>query len=129
MAVLPTKDTPIERCEQKSLHTQAMLSKFANVPALQGLGAILAAATNALLAREAELQARIKALILLRVEVAWCDRLSDQIVRDGLKRAQIADGEVGGRITTTLFPNGSTPIIKPVGSTQVDEMVTLERSL
>ncbi len=125
MAVLPTINTPLARCEEKSLHTQAMLSRFADVPALNGLGTLLATATNTLLARQAELQQKTKALILLRVEVTWCDRSSDQLVRAGIKRAEIADGKPGGRITTTLFPNGSTPIIKPVGTTQVNEMVAL----
>ncbi len=125
MAVLPTMNTPIARCEEKSLHTQAMLSRFADVPALNGLGTLLATATNTLLARQAELQQKTKTLILLRVEVTWCDRSADQLVRAGIKRAEIADGKPGGRITTTLFPNGSTPIIKPVGTTQVNEMVAL----
>lgn len=126
MAVLPTMRTPIERCEEKSLHTQAMLSKFSDVTALMGLDTILASATNTLLARQSELVAKRKALILLRVEVAMCDRVSDKVVRACQKRAEIEDGKAGGRITTTLFPNGSTPIIKPVGSTQVDEMRQLE---
>ncbi|MBK9262649.1 MAG: hypothetical protein IPM54_22945 [Polyangiaceae bacterium] len=126
MAALPTMRTPIERCEEKSLHTQGMLSKFSDVPALVGLETILAKATNGLLAKQLELIAKRKALIVLRIEVAICDRISDQVVRACLKRAQIEDGEAGGRIATTLFPNGSTPIIKPVGSTQVDEMRQLE---
>jgi hypothetical protein len=126
MAVLPTMRTPVERCEEKSLHTQAMLAKFSDVQALAGLGTILVNATSALLARQSELHAKRKALILLRVEVAICDRISDQVIRACLKRAEIEDGKAGGRIVTTLFPNGSTPIIKPVGSTQVDEMRQLE---
>ncbi len=126
MSVLPNAKTPIDRCEHKSLHTRTMLDKFKDVPALNGLAAKLGEATNLLLVRHNAYNEKVKALIVLRVEVKFTDMLSDQVVRLALKRAEIEDGKAGGKITTLLFPNGSTPIIKPVGGTQVHEMRRLE---
>jgi hypothetical protein len=42
------------------------------------------------------------------------------------RAAEMADGKVGGPIASKLFPNGITPIIKPIGATQVQEMHDLE---
>ncbi|MRG94457.1 hypothetical protein [Polyangium spumosum] len=126
MSVLPNAKTPTARCELKSLYTRTMLEKFADVPALNGLAGKLEGATSALLAREGAYQQKIKELIVVRVEVQFTNRLADQVVRLALKRAEIEDGRPGGRIVTVLFPNGSTPIIKPVGGRQVKEMRALE---
>ncbi|MDC3960077.1 hypothetical protein [Polyangium jinanense] len=126
MSVLPNAKTPIDKCEHKSLHTRTMLTKFQDVPALDGLAAKLEAATSLLLATQDAYNARVKALIVVRVEVKFTDLLADRAVRLSLKRAEIEDGKPGGKIVSMLFPSGSTPIIKPVGSTQVQEMRALE---
>jgi len=126
MSALPTRKTTIDRCEQKSLHTQTMLRKFSAVATLNGLADKLEAATNNLLLRQEDQRGKLKQLIVLRVEVKYVDFISDRAVRLALKRAEIADGEGGGRVTATLFPDGTTPIIKPVGGTQVVEMRALE---
>lgn len=126
MGSVPTMRTPIERCEERSLHTQGMLTRFNDVAALRELKIILGGATTILLQKQADLAEKRKALITLRIDVSMCDRASDQLVRACLKRSEIADGKPDGRWTTTLFPNGSTPIIKPVGSVQVEEMRKLE---
>jgi hypothetical protein len=126
MAVLPTAKTPIERCEHKSLHTRTMLRKFAHVAALNGLADKLEEATNHLLARQTAYHEKVKQLIVVRVEVQYTDLISDQAVRVALKVAEIADGKPGGRLAAALFPGGTTPIIKPVGGTQIREMRALE---
>ncbi|TKD09386.1 hypothetical protein [Polyangium fumosum] len=126
MSVLPNAKTPIDRCEHKSLHTRTMLAKFQDVPALNGLAAKLETATKLLLATQDAYDAKVKALIVLRVEVKFTDLLADRAIRIALKRAEIEDGKAGGKIVSMLFPSGSTPIIKPVGGTQVQEMRALE---
>lgn len=135
MSVLPTNKTTIERCEQKSVHTQTMIRKFSSVVALNGLADKLETGTTNLLAKHEDYRAKIKQLIVLRVEVKYTDYISDHAVRLGLKRAEIADADAGAaagaegsgaRIVKTLFPDGITPIIKPVGGTQVVEMRALE---
>jgi len=126
MSVLPNAKTPVDRCEDKSLYTCSMLRKFNDVTALDGLADKLENATDTLLAKQAAYRAKVKALIVLRVNLKFADRFADQTIRLCLKRAEIADGKAGGRVSTTLFPNGSTPIIKPVGDTQIKEMRALE---
>src|SRR5262245_47026081 len=126
MSVLPNMKSTTERCEHKSLYSCTMLRKFNDVAALDGLADKLEDATKKLLAKQAAYQGKTRALVTIRVEVKFADRLSDQAIRLSLKRAEIEDGKPGGRIATTLFPNGSTPIIKPVGDTQIKEMRALE---
>jgi hypothetical protein len=126
MGTTATMRTPIERCEEKSLHTQGMLARFNDVAPLRELGPILSGATTILLDKQAELVVKRKALISLRIDVIMCDRAADQLIRVCLKRTEIEDGKPDGRWVMTLFPNGSTPIIKPVGSVQVEEMRKLE---
>ncbi len=126
MAINPTMRTPIERCEEKSLHTQGVLARFNNVAALQGLATILELATGNMLQKQAELASKRKALIGLRIDVLMCDRDSDQLIRMCVKRVQLKDGEPDGRLEKTLYPDGSTPIIKPVGTLQITEMRKLE---
>ncbi|EYF06421.1 hypothetical protein [Chondromyces apiculatus] len=123
---VPVMNTTVDRCELKSLHTCTMIHKFDQVPALTGLAASLEAATTNLLARQTAYTAKTKALIKLRVEVRYTDLIADQGVRMSLRMAEIADGKPGGRVAKTLFPNGTTPIIRPIGGTQVKEMRGLE---
>jgi hypothetical protein len=118
--------TPIPQCEHMSLHARTMLGKFSSVTALDGLAGKLDAATVNLLTRQAAYDANVKALIVARAEVKYVDVVADKEVRMGLRVAELEDGEPGGRVSTALFPNGTTPIIKPVGSTQVKEMRALE---
>lgn len=126
MSVLPTSKTPIDRCEEKSLYTRTMLRKFKDVAALDGLADKLEDSTNLLLSRQNAYHEKVRALIVLRVEVKYTDLLSDRGVRVALKRAEIEDGKPGGRVVTVLFPGGTTPIMKPVGGAQVKEMRALE---
>jgi hypothetical protein len=126
MSSQPTIKTPVDRCEYMSLHTCAMLRKFKSVAALDGLADKLEDATSNMLKKHDIYREKVKALVVLRVEVRYIDLESDNVVRMRLKQAEIADGKPGGRVVATLFPNGSTPIIKPVGATQVKEMRALE---
>ncbi|UQA55970.1 hypothetical protein [Polyangium aurulentum] len=126
MSVTPTSKTPIGRCEEKSLFTRTMLRKFKDVTPLDGLADKLEDATDQLLARQAAYHEKVKALIVLRVEVKYVDLLSDRGVRVALKRAEIEDGKPGGRLVSVLFPSGTTPIMKPIGDAQVKEMRALE---
>lgn len=126
MAMSPTMKTPVEQCEHKSLYRAMMLGKFSSIPALDGAGIKLGAATENLLAKQAAYNAKVKALIVARVELKYVDLMADKGVRMGLRVAEIEDGAPGGRVASVLFPNGTTPIIRPVGGTQVKEMRALE---
>lgn len=126
MAMSPTTKTPVEQCEHKSLYMATMLGKFSSIPALDGAGIKLGAATENLLAKQAAYNTKVKALIVARVDLKYVDLTADKGVRMGLRVAELEDGAPGGRVASVLFPNGTTPIIRPVGGTQVKEMRALE---
>lgn len=126
MSILCNAKTPIVRCELKSLYMRTMIGKFPEVDDLKGLDTKLELATTTLLERDGIYREKIKSLVVIRVEIKFTDRLADQAIRAAIRRAQIADGKAGGLIASTLFPGGSTPVIRPVGGTQVKEMRALE---
>lgn len=76
-------------------------------------------------AEAAYLQA-VKAIIFARVDVKYADYAADNGVRMAKRGAEMADGKPSGPIASALMPGGVTPIIKPVGATQVNEMRDLE---
>lgn len=61
-----------------------------------------------------------------RTGIKYADHVSDKVVRGVQRQAEIADDKKNGKIGTALFPGGVTPIIRPVGNTQVIEMRALE---
>lgn len=125
----PTLKTPVTRCISLGLFSQAMLAKFPGNPVLVGLSATMGAATTALAVAQAEYAQSVLALIPLRVAVKFADHVADKVVRDVERAAVSADGAKGGRLAGAAFPHGVTPIVRPVGQTQCDEMRALEGRL
>lgn len=123
---MPNAKTPIKKCEHLSLHAQTMLKKFSSVAALGGLADKLGEATAALVTAQSAYAAAVTTLVVLRVEVKYADFTADEGVRMAIRVADLADGKAGGRISSHLFPGGVTPIIKPVGDTQIVAMRALE---
>jgi hypothetical protein len=127
---VPNAKTPITRCETAAKYAVAALRRY---PALFGtptdatakLGALadsLENGTTALLGSQAAYRAGVIDLIPRRVEVRLVDLKSDDVVRS----AQRAAEEVGPGLASDVFPGGVTPIVKPVGQTEVDAMRALE---
>ena len=123
---LPNAKTPIARCEHLSLYTQRMLQKFPNEAGLAGLDVSLGAATQALMGAQGAYRDAVKALIFIRVDVKFADFDGDRGLRTGYRVAEIADGGVKGRIVGHIYPNGSSPITRLVGQSQVEEMKNVE---
>ena len=123
---LPASKTPIARCVQLAFYSGQMLSKFPHRPALSQLAARMDTAGSLLDEVQAKYVASIKTIIRARVDVRFADWSSDNVIRMAQRAAEIADGKVGGAITSRLYPNGITPIIRPIGATQVLEMRDLE---
>lgn len=127
---LPHRTTPIARCEVLSLYTQGALRTYPtvietapDVPArLESLAQSLEAATSALLTAQAEYRNAVLALIPLRFGVRLIDLKADNIVRSVKRAAE----DAGKDVAAAIFPNGTTPIVRPVGSTQVDALRALE---
>jgi hypothetical protein len=106
-----------------------MLGNFPQNPTLTSLAATLEAATAALASAQNDYVAAVMALIARRVAVRFADFASDRVVRSVQRQAENADDKKNGKIASALFPNGVTPIVRPVGQTQVNEMRSLEGRL
>lgn len=127
---LPTKNTPIARCETASLYTQGALRNYARLfeappdvaARLESLAQTLEDDTATLMGAQAEYRSAVLALIPLRFQIKVIDLKADTIVRSVKRAAE----EAGKDISSALFPNGMTPIIRPVGRTQVDALRALE---
>ncbi len=129
----PNLATPIARCESASLFAQQALRRFPILfesppetrARLEALATSLETATRALAGAQSDYRASVLAVVAQRVEVKLVDLKADDLVR-GLKRA--AD-DAGKATAEPLFPGGVTPIVRPVGQTQVDELRALEGRL
>lgn len=126
---LPTTKTPVSKCVALGRYAAAMLGKFTNKPVLLSLAASMTAATDPLEAAQGAYATSVLALILPRVGVRFNDYSSDNVVRALLRQAEMFDNKKGGPTSSFLFSEGITPIIRPVGQTQVDAMEKLEGKL
>jgi hypothetical protein len=126
---VPTSKTPIATCETASLYVETMCSKFPENAVIVGLGSSMRQARIALVQHQGAYREAVLALLPLRVETRFVDYLSDQRIRTTFQKAELADGRRGGKLCSQLFTKGLTPIIKPVGATEVGEMRGLEGRL
>ena len=126
---LPTSKTPVSKCTALGRFAAAMLGKFTNKPALLSLAASIAAATDSLEAAQGAYAGSVLALVIPRVGVRYNDYVSDNVVRALQRQAEMFDGKRGGATGSFLFPDGVTPIVRPVGKTQVDAMQLIEGRL
>lgn len=119
----PDRYTPIARCEALSLYAQHALRRYQRLfdvsPAaaarLESLAATLAAATDPLIASQAAYRAAVLALLAPRVEVKLVDLKADAVVRSVKRAAE----DAGAEVDAAVFPEGATPIVKPVGAAEV----------
>lgn len=124
---LPGSKTPIGKSLKLGRYTARMLGKFPQSAVLTALAAKMSAATSTLDAKQTAYAAAILAIVDHRVDVRHADWRADAGVRKALRVAELADGgEAGGPFASHLFPGGITPIIKPVGDTQIVAMSDLE---
>lgn len=127
---LPTRTTPITRCETASAFTQGALRRYSDIftaadevsAQLESLAETLEGATAALIEAQASYRAKVVGLVALRFEVKLMDLRADDMVRT-VKRA--ADNH-SRAVSAAVFPKGITPIVKPIGQTQVDKLRDLE---
>jgi len=126
---LPTAQTPIQKCQELSRYTAAMLARFPENAALTALIPKLTAAMDALSASHQAHEGASSAVIAQRVAVRHADLVADKAVRQTLKAAQTVDGSSKGRVALQLFPSGVTPIVRPIGVAEVTELRDLEGRL
>ncbi|APR87967.1 hypothetical protein A7982_13316 [Minicystis rosea] len=65
-------------------------------------------------------------IVQARVDVKFADYFGDGEIKLLLRRAELADGRVGGAIYKAIAPEGQSPLIKPFGQKQVDILIDIE---
>jgi hypothetical protein len=128
MEVLSMK-TPVETCLARAGYTLRMMAKHPEYPVLGELAPRLAAGRSELAQAERAVGDAEGVLLLARVDVKFEDHASDEWLRGLQSQAQIADRHKGGRVSTTLFPDGMTEIARRQGPPQVKRMRELEGRL
>lgn len=126
---LPNSKTPITRCLALATYTGRMLSKFPENPQLVEGSQRMNAGRQSLAEAEAAYQAALAQSLVLRVDVGHEDYLSDMQVRRTQQLAEIQDGRKGGRIVSWIFPDGSRPVTRLQGDSQIAAMQDLEGRL
>lgn len=123
---IPNIRTPIVRCIQAAYYTERMLLKFPQRPALIDASGILAAARKQLASSTHEAADAELLTLYARADVAYIDYVADEGVKGAKRKAQSADAMGSDAVSAAVFPNGITPIIRPAGQNQCDEMRKLE---
>lgn len=126
---LPDRKTPVAKCIHLGLYSQTAFAQIPDNPTLAALALTLADATAELAAAQTAYAAAVIDLIKHRVRVRFTDHSADAAVRATQRAAEAADAGKGGKIAGVVFPGGVTPVVRPVGRTQVAEMVNLEGRL
>ena len=127
---LPDRDTPVTRCETLAYFTGAALQRYAIlfepgpdiVTQLNASATLLDDSTRALMSTQANYRTAVLQCIAPRVEVKLVDLKADNEVRSGKRAAD----DAGKDIAFAIYPEGITPIIRPIGQSEVDGLRALE---
>ncbi|TKC95845.1 hypothetical protein [Polyangium fumosum] len=125
----PTQSTPVSKCLDLAAHATCMLSKFSCQAAFASLEDKMRAGATELATAQAEYEKALKAILPTRVDIKYENYVSDRRIRLSQQKAEIADGKRKGRIASLVFPEGSAPIIRLFGASQVEAMIDLEGRL
>lgn len=126
---VPTEKVSIDRLVPLSIYAErsfeAYLETFEVEPpvrdALRSFAAKLAEGRTHFATTIAAHREAVLATLPIRIDVRMADRFADQAVRS-VKR--MAD-ESGAAVARTLFPEGISPIVRPIGATEVRELDAL----
>lgn len=120
---------PVSKCIELAAFSIRMFSKFPDNAVLVALAAGLQAASDDLWNAQSAYEGALRAMIPTRVDVKFENLVSDRRIRLTQQKVEIADGKKDGRIGKALFPEGSSPITRLLGQSQVDAMKDLEGRL
>lgn len=123
---VPNAKTPIPRCVMLAFYASRMMSNFTDNPQLVAFGQQLLAAGTELDTAQTKYTDAVKQIVFARVDLKYINHIADDGLRMAMRRAEMADGKVGGVLASKLYPDGVTPIAKPFGKAQVAAMVDLE---
>jgi hypothetical protein len=121
----PTNKTPVSKCLDLAAYSVRLLVKFPANQALAPLAEKMQSAGQVLQRAQTNYADAVKAILPTRVDVKYENFVSDRRIRLTQQKAEMADGKKGGVIATQAFPEGSAPIVRLVGESQVNEMSLL----
>lgn len=125
----PSMDTPVSKCLEIATYSIRMFGKFSTNAVLTALAAEMAGAQTSLATSQQEYEAAVRGILPARVDVKYENHVSDRRVRLTQQKCEIADGKKGGRIAALVFPDGSAPITRLLGDSQIKAMSDLEGRL
>jgi hypothetical protein len=125
----PTDKTPVSKDIDLAAYAARMLSKFPDNLVLKQLSEEMLAAGASLATAQRAYEDAVRAILPTRVDVKYENYASDLRIRRTQKKADLADGRPNGPIAKAVFPEGSAPIVRLQGASQVDAMVNLEGRL
>lgn len=125
----PSMDTPVSKCLEIATYSIRMFGKFSTNVVLTALAAEMTEAQTSLATSQQEYEAAVREILPARVDVKYENHVSDRRIRLTQQKCEIADGKKGGRIHALVFPDGSTPITRLLGDSQIKAMSDLEGRL
>jgi hypothetical protein len=120
---------PVSKCLDLATYSIRMFGKFKDNAALTALVADMKVAAGELAAAQNKYEEAVEAILPTRVDVKYENIMSDRRIRLTQQKAEIADGKRGGKIVASVLPDGSQPVTRLQGESQVKAMKDLEGRL
>ena len=126
----PDRTTPVDRCDGASRYAENAMAQFIEAfepPAdevlqLRAQIALLLSGRTTLMLKQSDYRTAVLDCIGPRVAVTLVDLRADSVARSAKRSAD----EAGKDVSAMVFPEGVTPIVKPVGQSEVGELIKLE---
>ena len=125
----PSMQTTVSKCLELATYSIRMFGKFPTNVVLTALAAEMLTAKTDLATAQQHYQTAVEEILPARVDVKYENHMSDRRIRLTQQRIEIADGKKRGRIAALVFEDGSTPIIRLLGDSQIKAMSDLEGRL
>ena len=125
----PSVGTPVSKCVELATYSIRMFGKFSTNTVLAALAAEMTTVKNHLVSTQNDYEVAMQDILPARVDVKYENYVSDRRIGQTRQKAEMTDGKKGGRIVTLVFPNGSSPITRLLGDSQVTAMANLEGRL
>ena len=129
----PDRTTPIDRCASLSLYTESVIAQFGETftpspeaaTQLPLLSDVLATSRGTLTLTQSAYLTAVLQCIAPRVAVMLIDMRADSVVRSAKRGAD----DAGKDVALAVFPDGVSPIIRPIGQSEVNALLALEGRL
>lgn len=125
----PTMNTTISKSLELATYTIRMLGKFSTNAVLTALAAEMTTAKNKLATSQQAYEAAVSEILPTRVDVKYENYVSDRRIRLTQQKVELFEEKRGGPIAKLVFPDGSAPVTRLLGDSQVKSMLDLEGQL